>query len=438
MIDIVNINISKFTPSLVLIGGASGVGKTLIVDTLIKKYPNLYSRPISFTSRSKRPGEGETEYKFTSRDKINEMFEKGDLLTIDDVYGNLYAIRRDSITAVFNKNQIAIKEVHPSNHAKIKAILKNTISVLLIPGNVPDEVSHQENHLRDERKLLDQDYYSSLDPLAFDIAVRVDLLNPHKTAEHLHSCLHSFTSTQHIFPSPIEIDRINRDGYQKAAPEFQEDLRITTKNFHDLSLPYFHGAIDTYLNKGKSCIEIGVGQGWLTKLLPLSDIKYVGVDISSNMIRNEKRGLTAVSSARFIDQPDQSFDIVLASLADPYFYPGALCEINRILKPNGIFIFSTPSRIWSGAIRKNEDEQRTSFVLHDGTKADVYSFTFTMSELRDLLSLCKFSILQDNVIHGNNHLGEKISPAITAAANNLEIDISQLPIVNFVIARKRG
>ena len=43
---------------IVMVGGRSGVGKTSIIDFLVKNQGERYARPLSYTSRLKRNGEG--------------------------------------------------------------------------------------------------------------------------------------------------------------------------------------------------------------------------------------------------------------------------------------------------------------------------------------------------------------------------------------------
>ena len=39
---------------IIMVGGRSGVGKTTLINSLLKYSPELYERPKSFTSRKRR------------------------------------------------------------------------------------------------------------------------------------------------------------------------------------------------------------------------------------------------------------------------------------------------------------------------------------------------------------------------------------------------
>lgn len=435
MFEAEDIDLHCFTPNIVLVGGASSIGKTSVVDTLVRIRGDLYSRPLSYTSRPRRPNETESEYTFVSRDEIYRMQGADEILTIDEIYGNLYAISRDSVQAILDRNKIAIKEVHPSNHAKIRQILPRLISVVLFSSDDNPQLSDEQ--LRGDRRNEDSRYYSNLDPLMFDISFRIDSAQPlANIAQNLHLFIYSQVLTQHYFPSPCLIDSINTEGYTKVASEFSDEHRITTKNFHDLSYLYFADAIAKYIHKGARYIELGVGRDWLSNILPITDINYTGIDITTEMIKRGRSKHNIRASARYTGFPCDYFDVAIASLMDPYCYPAALCEIQRILKPGGFFIFSSPSRCWSDGLRTEENPTKTTFLMKDGSRAEVFSFTFTINELRQLLAICGLSITDYWVICGDQLRNQRISPAIIDSAKNLGIDVLNLPILNFVIAKK--
>lgn len=116
---------------IVMVGGRSGVGKTSIIDFLVKNQGERYARPLSYTSRLKRNGEGCEEYNFISEEKMILMRDEGRFLNFDCVYGNYYAIAKKSIDVINTEGKVPIKEIHPSNQAKIKLCYPNAVSVLI-------------------------------------------------------------------------------------------------------------------------------------------------------------------------------------------------------------------------------------------------------------------------------------------------------------------
>lgn len=98
--------------------------------------------------------------------------------------------------------------------------------------------------------------------------------------------------------------------------------------------------------KGKKILDLGCGTGIYAKILTKRGALVKGFDISPKMIEIAKKENPdlelKVGSANKIPF-DEKFDIVLASLMVHYLndWTKMFEEIRRVLKPNGIFIFST-------------------------------------------------------------------------------------------------
>lgn len=88
----------SFKTKFVAIGGKSGVGKTTLVKNLIKSYPNIFRRLISYTTRPKRMGEDKSEYIFISEDEMKGLHKQEKLANFDLNYGNYYAMDKDRLS----------------------------------------------------------------------------------------------------------------------------------------------------------------------------------------------------------------------------------------------------------------------------------------------------------------------------------------------------
>lgn len=435
---------------IILVGGPTGIGKSRFIDSLIEQ-KEIFSRPKSYTTRPRRYDETRDEYEYVLFDEFEKLRADNLFVTVDDIYGNYYAMTYRSIAEIIQSKRIAIKEIHPKNHAKLKNILTDTISVLLLPKS-PDtfwkEAEHNSHLLSPERLARlreDQEFYNSLDPYSypFDIVLTVDSMSTPNLLKYyfLYNLVHKI-STSVLLSN--KFDSINQLGYDLIAEEFSDDQRITTANFHDISQTFFKSQIEQYANRSQPVLDLGSGRGHLVPILQENFSTVVVIDISPQMlsfIKPQSSGLVkVVGSASNLPFADQSFNFVVSSLADPFLRKEALNEVFRILVNNGIFIFSSPSKIWSDAIRQGDvySQESTIFIHSSGLEATVYSFTYTDDELRQLVFSCGFQIEKLEVAYGRelNKYSRIISPALTQATNRLLIELDDLPILQMVTVRK--
>lgn len=425
---------SNYSGALVLVGGPSCVGKTSALDALIQRAP-AFRRPISFTSRKPREGEGNSEYVFTDKESIVRLYERGEAPTIDCVYGSYYAMTRASIEALWSEGKIAIKEVHPENHGKIRQYFPNLVSLLILPVDL--RASINARHTPQERADEDLKYYDHIDLSAFDIVIYTTLEDTSMDLSLIvQQKVRTFLAAAGRYPSPREIQKVNKMGYEKIAMEFTEDRRVTTRNFHQLSRRFFSEQI-ARLPNGCRCAELGPGRGWLRAEIKWPTVEYQAIELSPSMIRGLLGCKVIAADVCAIPVPKQHYDVVFASLADPYAHPMAFVEIRRILRPEGRLVLSTPSGVWSSGVRTKESRWKTTFIPSAGVPVEVYSFTYTKNELADLLRSCEFSICSAETAYGRDlPPNSEVSPAITGSATRLGMSLADLPIVDNLVAQR--
>jgi len=108
--------------------------------------------------------------------------------------------------------------------------------------------------------------------------------------------------------------------------------------------------------QGKRVLDLGCGFGWHCRYAVENGAKSViGVDISQKML-NEAKSQTTYENIKYIcmpiediDFPDNSFEVVISSLALHYIqsYEDVLNKINKCLSKGGDFVFSVEHPIFT-------------------------------------------------------------------------------------------
>lgn len=420
----------SFKTKFVAVGGKSGIGKTTLINSLIAAYPNIFKRPISYTTRQRREGENKSEYVFISPDEIKLLYKQGKLANLDLNYGNYYAMDKIKLEQELkSENFILIKEIHPKYHNNVKKLAgENCISVLV--------KGLESNAHVTGRRTEDDNFYELYGEEEFDLIYMYDKNSSKEdNAKAFYRKLMAYINMAKMFPPTRIIDIKNAAGYAKVANEFTEEKRITTRNFHEVSRSFWNYFIRK-LHIGDSVLELGSGNGWLRNSFEWPAINYHCVDITSNMKSVSNFVNSTVASVRCIPIKGKSIDCVVASLADPYFYPEVLCEVNRILKDEALFAVTLPDKEWADNLR-GVGNHKTTFLLDEGDSTTVFSFTFSDEEIAMLAEECGFSIFQLTHLCGAELGGNEISPAITKAAEKANKEINDLGIITAIILKKR-
>lgn len=120
-----------------------------------------------------------------------------------------------------------------------------------------------------------------------------------------------------------------------------------------IRLEHYHRyAVVLDVIKGKEVLDVACGEGYGSYLMADVARTVVGVDISDEAVHHasslyDKRNLKFVqASAINLKFPDDSFDVVVSFETIEHLAEQGemLSEIKRVLRPNGIFVISSPNR----------------------------------------------------------------------------------------------
>lgn len=162
-------------------------------------------------------------------------------------------------------------------------------------------------------------------------------------------------------------------------------------------VPFFRTVLESHRSRVSRPLVLDIGSGGGFVAAGVSDIaEVVAIDLSLDSLRDAKTsGLRMLVVAEAADLPfrDDSYESVICSevlehVADP---TGVVAEAARVVKPQGLFLFSTPSRTyWSRLLLINVAQKwRLTRVLPN----DLHDWNdfLTAHELTALLAKVGFS-----------------------------------------------
>jgi guanylate kinase len=142
-----------YYPTIFVISGPSGVGKSTLAGKLLTKAKNLVFS-ISVTTRKPRKGEENgREYYFVSHKRFEQMVEKKVFAEYATVHGELYGTRRDYVERQLSTGADVLLDIDVQGAAKIKTIFPHGVYIFILPPSL-DELKCR---LLKREKHLDQD-----------------------------------------------------------------------------------------------------------------------------------------------------------------------------------------------------------------------------------------------------------------------------------------
>ena len=156
-----------------IILGPSGVGKDTIINMLLKKYPKIFYKLPSFTTRQKREGEKEgIDYFFITKEEFKAMKDENKLFGVKEYNDNYYASNKSKLKELINKgDKIIILNYNIETVYEVKDELDfNFIAILppcedelrnrlIIRGTKPEDIEKRMDNSLKEMKLINEANY---------------------------------------------------------------------------------------------------------------------------------------------------------------------------------------------------------------------------------------------------------------------------------------
>ena len=168
IMSLLSLHANKTKKPLIILG-PSGVGKDTIINMLLKKYPDIFYKLPSYTTRPKRKGEKEgVDYFFITKEEFQVKRNQNKLIGIQEYNDNFYASDKSKLNELMNKgDKIIILNYNIETVNKVKDELDFNIIAILPPcedelrnrlksrGTDPEEMEKRMNNSLKEKKLID-------------------------------------------------------------------------------------------------------------------------------------------------------------------------------------------------------------------------------------------------------------------------------------------
>ena len=122
---------------LIVISGASGVGKGTVVKEMMARRKDLYFS-VSATTRPPRPGEVDgKDYYFVTRERFREMIRRGEMLEYDEHNKNFYGTPRAQVEEKRAKGHVLL-DIEPVGARNVKNNYPEAELVFIMPPSVEE------------------------------------------------------------------------------------------------------------------------------------------------------------------------------------------------------------------------------------------------------------------------------------------------------------
>ncbi len=126
---------------LFVFSGASGVGKSTILSTVMSQREDLRFS-VSATTRQPRPGEVDgVSYFFVTRERFEEMIHQGAFLEFDEHMGNYYGTPKSQLEGD-DGNGAVILDIEPNGAFNVKKSCPEAILIFIAPPSA-EELEHR-------------------------------------------------------------------------------------------------------------------------------------------------------------------------------------------------------------------------------------------------------------------------------------------------------
>lgn len=122
---------------MVVISGASGVGKGTVLKKMMERCPELRFS-VSATTRPPRPGEQDgVHYYFVTKERFEEMIGNGEFLEYDAHAANYYGTPRAQAEEKREKGNVLL-DIEPKGAEQVKKAVPEALLIFIMPPSMEE------------------------------------------------------------------------------------------------------------------------------------------------------------------------------------------------------------------------------------------------------------------------------------------------------------
>ncbi|AFZ67502.1 guanylate kinase [Deinococcus peraridilitoris DSM 19664] len=188
---------------LIVVSGASGVGKNTLCARLMQRIPMHFS--VSWTTREKRPSEVDgQDYHFRTRDEFLAELEQGQgFLEHAEFVGNMYGTPRAPLERALDSGEHVLLDIEIEGAMQVAELAPEAVLIFIMPPSLtelrsrllgratesPDKIEKRLQRARRDIRLAQRFHYivmnDNIDVAVSDLEaiVRTELLRAHRVSE---------------------------------------------------------------------------------------------------------------------------------------------------------------------------------------------------------------------------------------------------------------
>ena len=122
---------------MIVISGASGVGKGTVLSKMMEKRSDL-TFSVSATTRPPRPNELDgVHYYFVTRERFEEMIQNGEFLEYDNHAKNYYGTPRRQAMEKMENGHVLL-DIEPNGAKRVRESMPEAVLIFIMPPSVEE------------------------------------------------------------------------------------------------------------------------------------------------------------------------------------------------------------------------------------------------------------------------------------------------------------